>query len=172
MPRKPLIAFGGRCCRLRPNEPVRRDSWTYPYGVRAKPGDFEPVISEDLFYRVQAVLSGRVPSTTPQQRAHPDFLLRAFVSHPFLWSRPHRQLVEGPKRVLRVIPLPPWLPRGQRDEGQTRRTVRRRTRPAAANARLHAATQGIRSADLEGAESGRARGTRDRRACCKGDAGL
>jgi site-specific DNA recombinase len=64
--------------------------------------------------------------------------------------------------LLRVLPLSPWLPRGQRDEGQTRRTVRRRTRPAAANARLHAATQGIRSADLEGSESGRARGTRDR----------
>ena len=50
-----------------------------PTGVRAKRGDFEPLISEDLFYRVQAVLSGRVPSTTPQQRAHPDFPLRAFV---------------------------------------------------------------------------------------------
>ncbi len=49
------------------------------YGVRAKRGDFEPLISEDLFYRVQAVLSGRVPTTTPQQRAHPDFPLRAFV---------------------------------------------------------------------------------------------
>ena len=48
------------------------------YGVRGKRGDFEPLISEDLFYRVQAVLSGRVPSTTPQQRAHPDFPLRAF----------------------------------------------------------------------------------------------
>ena len=74
-----------------------------------------------------------------------------------LWSRPHRQLVEGPKRVVRVLPLPPWLPRGQRDQGQTRRTVRRRTRAAAADAGLHAATQGIRCADLEGAESGRAR---------------
>ena len=49
------------------------------YGVRAKRGDFEPLISEDLFYRAQAVLCGRVPSTTPQQRAHPDFPLRAFV---------------------------------------------------------------------------------------------
>jgi site-specific DNA recombinase len=49
------------------------------YGVRGKRGDFAPLISEDLFYRVQAVLSGRVPSTTPQQRAHPDFPLRAFV---------------------------------------------------------------------------------------------
>lgn len=34
------------------------------YGVRAKRGDFEPLISEDLFYRVQGVLAGRVPSTT------------------------------------------------------------------------------------------------------------
>ena len=48
------------------------------YGVRAKRGDFEPLISEELLYRVQSVLSGRVPSTTPQ-RAHPDFSLRAFV---------------------------------------------------------------------------------------------
>jgi len=31
------------------------------------------LISEELFYRVQGVLSGRVPRTTPQQRTHPDF---------------------------------------------------------------------------------------------------
>jgi hypothetical protein len=49
------------------------------YGVRGKRGDFEPLISEDLFYRVQSVLSGRLPSTAPRQRAHPDFPLRAFV---------------------------------------------------------------------------------------------
>ena len=132
------------------------------YGVRGKRGDFEPLISEDLFYRVQAVLSGRVPSTTPQQRAHPDFPLRAFVRCESCGRGLTGSWSKGRSEVLRVLPLPPWLPRGQRDEGQTRRTVRRRTRPAAANARLHAATQGIRSADLEGAESGRARGTRDR----------
>ncbi len=49
------------------------------YGIRGKRADFEPLISEDLFYRAQAGLSGRVPRTTPQQRAHPDFPLRAFV---------------------------------------------------------------------------------------------
>src|SRR5919198_2329524 len=49
------------------------------YGVRSKRGDFEPLISEDLFYRVQAILSGRIPSTTPRKRAHPDFPLRGFV---------------------------------------------------------------------------------------------
>jgi site-specific DNA recombinase len=49
------------------------------YGVRGKRGDFEPLISEDLFYQVQAVLSGRTLSTAPRQQAHPDFPLRGFV---------------------------------------------------------------------------------------------
>jgi hypothetical protein len=49
------------------------------YGVRDKRGDFEPLISEDLFYLVQAILSGRVPNTSPRKRAHPDFPLRGFV---------------------------------------------------------------------------------------------
>jgi site-specific DNA recombinase len=47
------------------------------YGVRGKRGDFEPLISEELFYRAQANLSGRVLSTAPRKRAHPDFPLRA-----------------------------------------------------------------------------------------------
>lgn len=33
----------------------------------------------DLFYRVQSVLSGRMPSAAPRQRTHPDVPLRAFV---------------------------------------------------------------------------------------------
>ena len=49
------------------------------YGVRGKRGDFEPLISEDLFYQVQVVLSGRIASTAPRQRVHPDFPLRGFV---------------------------------------------------------------------------------------------
>ena len=40
------------------------------YGIHGKRGDFEPLISEDLFCRVLSVLSGRLPSTTPKQRAH------------------------------------------------------------------------------------------------------
>ena len=132
------------------------------YGVRGKRGDFEPLISEDLFYRVQAVLvraSSEHDATAAGAPGLPAARLRALR---VLWSRPHRQLVEGPKRVLRVLPLPPWLPRGQRHEGEARRTVRRRTRATAADARLHAAAQGIRAADLEGAEGGRARGDRER----------
>lgn len=49
------------------------------YGVRGGRGDFEPLIPEDTFYRVQAVLQGRVPSTAPQLIGHPDFPLRGFV---------------------------------------------------------------------------------------------
>jgi hypothetical protein len=49
------------------------------YGFRNNRGDFEPLISEALFYRVQSVLLGRLPSTAPRQRAHPDFPLRGFV---------------------------------------------------------------------------------------------
>jgi hypothetical protein len=49
------------------------------YGVRCERGDFEPLVSGELFYRVQAILSGRVPSNAPRQRAHPDFPLRGFV---------------------------------------------------------------------------------------------
>ncbi len=49
------------------------------YGVRGRRGDFEPLVPEDLFYRVQAILSGRALPTAPRQRAHPDFPLRAFV---------------------------------------------------------------------------------------------
>ena len=141
------------------------------YGVRGKRGDFEPLISEDLFYRVQAVLSGRRSEHHATAAGAPGLPATRLRALRVLWSRPHRQLVEGPQRVLRVLPLPPWLPRGQRDEGEARRAVRRRTRPAAADARLHAATQGIRAADLEGAESGRARGARERRASREGDSG-
>lgn len=49
------------------------------YGVRDKRGDFEPIITEDLFQRTQAVLSGRLPSTAPRLQGHPDFPLRSFV---------------------------------------------------------------------------------------------
>ena len=53
------------------------------------------------------------------------------------------------------------LPRGQRHEGEARGAVRRRTGAAAAVTRLHAAAQGIRAADLEGAEGGSQRGDCD-----------
>ena len=49
------------------------------FGVRDKRGDFEPLISDEVFYKAQAVLAGRVPSTAPLQRSRPDFPLRGFA---------------------------------------------------------------------------------------------
>jgi len=42
-------------------------------------GDFEPLVDEAMFYRVQAVLHGRIMVAGPRQRNHPDFPLRGFV---------------------------------------------------------------------------------------------
>ena len=48
------------------------------YAVSTR-GDFEPLVSEKVFYRVQAILDGRLEVTAPRQRNHPDFPLRGFV---------------------------------------------------------------------------------------------
>jgi len=127
------------------------------YGVRAKRGDFEPLISEDLFYRVQSVLSGRVPSTAPQKRAHPDFPLRAFVRCESCGRGLTGSWSKGRSEYYAYYHCRPWLPRCQRHEGDARGTLRRRTGAAAAISGLHATAQGIRAADLESAEGDCAR---------------
>ena len=48
------------------------------FGVSTR-GDFEPLIDEATFYRVQAVLDGRVVVAGPRPRNHPAFPLRGFV---------------------------------------------------------------------------------------------
>jgi site-specific DNA recombinase len=45
------------------------------WGLRAK-GNFQPLISEELFDRVQAVLDGRALVTTPHKRQNPNFPLK------------------------------------------------------------------------------------------------
>ena len=50
------------------------DGW----GERTR-GDFEPLVSQELFDCVQAVLSGKRMSVMPRLRSHPDFPLRHFV---------------------------------------------------------------------------------------------
>ena len=49
------------------------------FGVRDQRGDFDPLISEEIFYKAQAVLSSRVPVTAPLLKRRPDFPLRGFV---------------------------------------------------------------------------------------------
>ena len=48
------------------------------WGERRR-GDFEPLVSQEFFDAVQAILSGKRPSVTPRLRSHPDFPLRHFV---------------------------------------------------------------------------------------------
>ena len=48
------------------------------YGISTR-GDFEPLVSEKVFYRVQAILDGRLEITAPRQRNDPDFPLRGYV---------------------------------------------------------------------------------------------
>jgi site-specific DNA recombinase len=42
-------------------------------------GDFEPLVTKKVFYRVQAILDGRLEMTAPRQRSDPDFPLRGYV---------------------------------------------------------------------------------------------
>jgi site-specific DNA recombinase len=48
------------------------------YGVSTR-GNFEALVSEQTFYRAQAVSEGRVQRSAPRVRNHPDFPLRGFV---------------------------------------------------------------------------------------------
>jgi site-specific DNA recombinase len=48
------------------------------YSVSTR-GDFGRLVDEATFYRVQAVLNGRVVVAGPRRRNHPDFPLRGFV---------------------------------------------------------------------------------------------
>ncbi len=43
-------------------------------------GDFPPLISQEIYDKVQAVVRGRRTTITPYQRSHPDFPLRRFTT--------------------------------------------------------------------------------------------
>ena len=72
------------------------------YGVSTR-GDFEPLIDEATFYRVQAVLDGRVVVAGPRPRHHPDFPLQGIRAVRDVRPSADGQLVEGPERPLRVL---------------------------------------------------------------------
>ena len=48
------------------------------FGISRR-GDFEPLITERIFFRVQGILDGRYEVTAPKQRNDPDFPLRGYV---------------------------------------------------------------------------------------------
>jgi hypothetical protein len=99
------------------------------YGVGGRRGDFDPLIRRAVLRRP----SGSVGTDT-KHRATTASASRLSVARlrPLRDVRPwiDRELVEGAQRVLRLLPLPPWLPCRERHEGGTRRPVCRRTRTA------------------------------------------
>ena len=66
------------------------------YGVHGQRGDFEPLISEELFYRVQGI-NGRIRIVAPRERNRPTFRCETGQCHACS-RRPDSQLVEGPER--------------------------------------------------------------------------
>jgi hypothetical protein len=48
------------------------------FGVSRR-GDFDPLVSDETFYRVQAILQGRIKAVGPHQRTRPDFPLKGLV---------------------------------------------------------------------------------------------
>lgn len=48
------------------------------FGVSTR-GDFDPLVTEGIFFRVQAILDGRYELIAPRQRNDPDFPLRGYV---------------------------------------------------------------------------------------------
>jgi site-specific DNA recombinase len=87
-----LNAKGMRSARNRPLSPqslenllrnplymgiMREKKWG-----ETKRGDFEPIVSPELFQRVQDMLTGKRPSVNRRHRNHPDFPLRGFVRCP------------------------------------------------------------------------------------------
>ncbi len=48
------------------------------FGVSRR-GDFDPLVSDETFYRVQAILQGRIQVVGPHLRSRPDFPLKGLV---------------------------------------------------------------------------------------------
>ena len=65
------------------------------FGVRDQRGDFEPLISDEIFYKAQAVLSGRVPVTAPLRETPARLPATRVRAVRRVRSRSHRKLVEG-----------------------------------------------------------------------------
>ena len=96
---------------------IRNDAW----GIDVV-GDFEPIVDEHTFFRVQAVLRQSKAAGKRHRRHNPDFPLRRFVrcgvcENPLTggWSRQHREAA-----ALLQLPEVPW---SQFPQGGSRGTI-------------------------------------------------
>ena len=61
-------------------KPIYAGLLSFSWGIDGVKGDFEPLLSTELFDRVQSVLDGRALTITPHNRNHRDFPLRRFAA--------------------------------------------------------------------------------------------
>src|SRR5262245_34197530 len=90
------------------------------YGVSRR-GVFDPLVSEETFYRVRGILDGRIAIAGPRPRNNPDFPLRNFR---VLWPLRQSvdwQLVAWSGRPLCLLPLSQATMRPENSEGTTGR---------------------------------------------------
>ena len=71
------------------------------FGVRDQ-RDFDPLITEEIVYKAQGVLSGKVPRIAPLLKRRPDFPLRGFVRCAACECGLTGRLVEGTQSLLRL----------------------------------------------------------------------
>jgi hypothetical protein len=69
------------------------------FGVSTR-GNFEPLVNEKVFFRVQAILDGRLNVTDPRQRNDPDFPLRAARSVRGRRDAANGELVERTQQLI------------------------------------------------------------------------
>jgi DNA invertase Pin-like site-specific DNA recombinase len=103
-------------------------------------GDFEPLITERIFFRVQAI-DGRYEVIAPRQRNDPDFPLRGYVRCESCGKTLTASWSKGRSDYYDVLPLAEGLSCGQHRQVEAGRPVRRRAGAPAAHARVHAARQ-------------------------------
>jgi hypothetical protein len=88
------------------------------FGVSRR-GDFQPLVSEETFYRVQAILEGRVHVIEPHQRSRPDFPLKGLVRCEAYGRALTASWSKGRNGSLCVPPLLASVPRCQYQQIQT-----------------------------------------------------
>ena len=69
-------------CRMLKNDIYRGYIVKYEWHPEPIKGNFEPIVDEETFFKVQAILTGRKPLITAYKRNNPDFPLRMFIICP------------------------------------------------------------------------------------------
>jgi site-specific DNA recombinase len=93
------------------------------FGVTRR-GDWEPMVSEAVFYRAQGVARNLVPVVAPRVRNHPEFPLRNFVRCASC-GRPLTGSFSTGNGGRSVLSLPSAMPEREHREGEAGGPVRR-----------------------------------------------